>query len=85
MIYKNIKYSMLIIHNTVKIRIHKSLAHSCCKYLKIQTWNEMCVSLMIGLKQNDLKNTLCDFHPASLPWFIQNMLGLIPQNLNIDK
>lgn len=85
MIYKNIKYSVLIIHNTLKISIHKSLAHSCCKYLKIQTWNEMCVSLMIGLKQNDLKNTLCDFHPDSLPWFILNMLGLISMNLKVDK
>lgn len=63
MIYKNIKYSMLIIHNTLKIRIHKSLAHSCYKYLKIQTWNEMCVSLMTGLKQKDLKNTLLWFSP----------------------
>lgn len=85
MIYKNMKYPMLIIHNTLKIRIYKSLAHSCCKYLKIQIWNEMCVSLMIGQKQNDLKNTLCDFHPDSLPWFILNMLGLISMNLNTGK
>lgn len=85
MIYKNIKHSMLMIHNTVKIRIHKSLAHSCCKHLKIQTWNEVCVSLMISLKQKDLKNTLCDSHPASLAWFIQNMLCLISMNLRIDK